>query len=116
MSVKFTFGGIKRDLRIELALAPKLEDATGLGYLELTQKLVERTARLAHVVVVLRMAFEANGTHFTEDEIYEQIKLSGVIDAYTVAGLLVMELCKRPETPTKGKAPKATNGRQPASL
>jgi hypothetical protein len=107
MSVKFTFGGVKRELRVELAMAPRFEDATGLGYLELTQALVERKAKLTQVVEVLRVAFEGNGTRLTSDDIFNQISHdeTGILNAYVVAALLVMELCKRPEMSTKGKAP-----------
>lgn len=117
MSVKFTFGGVKRELRIELAVAPKLEDATGLGYLELTQALVERKAKITQVVEVLRVCFEANGTRYTHDEVLAQIQHdeAGIINAYAVAAILAMELCKRPETSTKGKSPKKANGSQAAS-
>ena len=104
MSVKFTLGGIKRELRIELALATKFEDATGLGYLQLVRQVVERTAKLSDVVEVLRIAFEANGTKFSSAELLELIRHDGIVNAYVVAGLLVMELCLRPGEAPTGKA------------
>lgn len=109
MSLKFTFGGVKRELRIELALAPKFEEVTGRGYLELTQALVERKAKIIEVAEVLRVAFEANGSRYTSEEILELMRHddNGIVNAYVFAALIVMELCKRPDTSTKGKAPKA---------
>lgn len=118
MSVKFTFGGIKRELRIELGLAPKFEDATGIGFLALTQAITDKSAKLSTVVEVLRIAFEANGTRFSTAEIFEQIEhdKNGIVNAYSVAGVLLLELCLRPEGAEKGKKPKpAASGRQNAS-
>jgi hypothetical protein len=105
MSVKFTFGGIKRELRIELGVAPRLEEATGLGFLALVKALTEKTATLSQVVEVIRIAFDANGAKYSSDEILAQIQedANGVINAYAVAGILVMELCLRPPGAKPGK-------------
>lgn len=118
MSVKFTLGGIKRELRIELALAPKFEDATGLGFLALTQAVSDKTARITDVVEVLRVAFQANGVHFSSAEIMQQIQHDdrGIINAYAVAGLVLLELAMRPAgSAVEKKSQPAKRGRPNAS-
>lgn len=105
MSVKFTFGGVKRDLRIELRSALKFEDATGLGFLALTREIIDKTAPLRVVAEVLRVAFEENGTKLSFDEIMGLIEADeqGIFSAYTFAGNILTELCLRPEGALKGK-------------
>lgn len=115
MSVKFTFGGVKRDLRIELELAPKIEDATGLGFLALAEALTKKSATLSQVAEVLRISFEANGTRYTHKEIIELIQHEGVVNAFAVAGILVMELCLRPPGAKPGKKQPAAAGSKNAS-
>jgi hypothetical protein len=117
MSVKFTFGGVKRDLRIELKAASRFEDATGLGFLELTNAISDKRAKLSQVVEVLRVAFDENGTKFTHEEIFDQIRhdKNGIVNAYVVAGVLLMELCMRPEESKTGKKQPAASGSRNAS-
>jgi len=118
MAVKFTFGGVKREVRVELALAPKFEDATGLGFLALTKAVVDKTARLAAVVDVIRIALDANGTKLSHDEVFEQMQhdAAGVVNAFGAATAILMELCLRPEGADKGKKSlPATRGNRSAS-
>lgn len=117
MTTKFTLGGIKRELRVELELAPKFEDATGLGFLQLTQAVSDKTARLTDVVEVLRLAFVANGTQLSSADILEAIKVDehGVINAYAVAGLILMQLAMRPGGAPEKKSQPAKRGRPTAS-
>lgn len=97
MSVSFTFGGIKRDLRIELRAAPKLEAATGLGYIALYEALYTRSATLKQVCEVLRIAFLENGTKFSSDEVLDMVGEDGIVQAYVASALIICELMKAPE-------------------
>jgi len=106
MSAKFTLGGLKHDLRIELKDAEKFEDATGLGFMELLTTFVDKkTATTSQVRAVLRAAFAANGKLYSDDEIMGMIERdeAGLPLAYASAGIILMQLVLRPKGNDAGK-------------
>jgi hypothetical protein len=118
VSVELTFGGLKRTFRIELGAAPKFEAATGMGALSLYKALHERTVTTTQLAEVLRVAFQVNGASFTTEEIFKMIGVEGLIKAYVVAELIIMQLFDTPDevkADTAGKKSKATASRPTAS-
>jgi hypothetical protein len=114
MSAKFTLGGVKHDLRIELKDAPKFEDATGLGFMEMLTAFVDKkSATTTQVIAVLGTAFSVNGKHYSDDEIMAMIERdeAGFPLAYAAAGIVLMQLVLRPKGDDTGKKYQPAKGR-----
>lgn len=110
--IKVKLGGSQRSLRVELKQAPQFEEATGLGYIALYKALDAKTATTAQVAAVIRVALAANGAHYSPDEIFEMINEDGLINAYVVATLVVIQLLLKPNTGARGKERPAPSGNQ----
>lgn len=106
-SVEITFGGIKRELRIELAAAPKFEAATGLGAFTLYKQIHERSVTTVNLAETIRVAFALNGVKYTTDEVFKLIQIDGLIEAYAVAEILIMQLFLLPEEAKAATAKKS---------
>ncbi|KWT72370.1 hypothetical protein APY04_0164 [Hyphomicrobium sulfonivorans] len=116
--LEITFGGVKRDLRIELKEAPKLEAATGLGALKLYEALHKREVTTTQLAEVLRVALATNGVRYSTDEVFELIAVEGLANAYAVAEMVVVQLFLLPDeakAAAEGKKSKAAARRPNAS-
>lgn len=116
--VDIKFGGIKREFRIELGHAPKFEAATGLGAFALYKAIHERSVTTSQLAETLRVACAVNSMKFTIDEIFQMIKVDGLIEAYAVAEVLIMQLFLVPDEvreTTGEKKSKPAGGRSIAS-
>jgi hypothetical protein len=99
--VEFPFAGVDRKLRIEFALAPQFEAATGVPFFKLYQKVYERDATIHQVADILAIAFRANGTQYSRSEIVQFMGEGALLEAYIAAAFILIELTKRPD----GSAP-----------
>lgn len=101
--VKFHLGGVQRQCRVELGLAPKLEAATGYGIIALAKSLRDFTATTSTVVEVLREAMLYNGQTFKTADVFKMLETEGLIAGYKAAMQIIDELFSSP--PSKKKAP-----------
>jgi len=117
-SVEIKFGGIDREFRIELAAAPKFEAATGLGVFALYKAIHDRSVTTINLAETLRVAFAVNGANYTTEDIFKMIAVDGLIEAYAVAEVIIMQLFLTPEGTKEanaGKKSRPAGGRSSVS-
>lgn len=98
--VEFPFAGTHRKLRIEFALGPQFEAATGVPFFRLYAKVAEREATIDQVADILSIAFNANGTRLSRGQVIELMGkrgVEGLLEAYVASALILIELTKKPD-------------------
>lgn len=116
--VKFTLGGIERETRVTLGLAPDIEEATNKGLLTIADEVWKFTARLTDIAQIIRLALAQTGVKYSRAEVIDLIAFEGVAYHVETAARLLSALLEKPEGAKdgkKGKAPKA-NGAAITSL
>lgn len=102
--VKFRLGGIDRQCKVAIDLAPRIEEAAGKGIIPLFRELLRSEARLVHVAEIVRLALDYNGVSMTLMEVLQAMQKDGLRAGYTAAGLIVGEFFNTGEEDTGKKA------------
>lgn len=105
-TVKFKLGGREFTTRVEISLAPIIEDATDMGLLALARLVVSKEARTSQVITVIRETLKANDLEYTSRELLDMLAKEGVFEAYSIAGRILNVFFAVPKDdgkPTKGK-------------
>lgn len=112
-TVKVTFGGVPRELRIPIGVAVAIEEKTGLGTIALARDLYEQRGKFSHAVAVIAAALEENGINLTQAELMEAAGRDGLVETNTTACRVMNALFAKPESAEgngrKGKTPATTS-------
>ena len=107
-TLKVTIGGVSRSMRVEIAVAPEIEEATGRGVVALTRDILTQSARFVDVVEIIRVVLKRNGITYTSAEMLAAVEKEGILASMHTAGRILNELFRTPEgTARSGKAPAA---------
>lgn len=101
--VKFQFGGVERKCDVTLALVMPIEEATGLGILELAALLGSKRAKLAHIAAIIQAALDANGMKYTFADVLKGIERDGIFKAHAAALIIIERFFDVPESANKKK-------------
>ena len=103
---KFQFAGVERKCDVTLALVMPIEEATGLGILELAALLGTKRAKLAHIAAIIQATLGANGMNYTFADVLKGIERDGIFKAHAAALVIIERFFDVPESSNK-KKPKA---------
>lgn len=108
--VKFTFSGIERKCAVTLGLVEPIENATGVGLIELVALVASKKARLGQIAAIIRETLAANGMNYTHVQILDGIEKDSIFKAYAAATTILARFFDMPEdtSPKKAKALKET--------
>lgn len=104
-SLKMTIGGVSRTLKPIIATAMEIEDATGVGIVDMARQLASGQCRLVHVAAVLRCGLASGGAVFSHDDVIAMVERDGVMASMLSASKIVACFFKTP----KADAPKKPN-------
>lgn len=105
--VGFTFGGLKRTAKCTMRHALQIEEATGRGVIELTNRARNAQLTINEIAVVLRIALESSGQGgYSHDDIIDLMPHEGVAACAGAAAMVLVALI----TTAKPK-PKSGNGK-----
>lgn len=108
--IKIKLGGLVHTLRVEIGLAPKIEDATGLGILTICQQFATMASTTSVLTAVFREAFEANGKIYTPEQVFDMFQYEGLMHAYAQARVILAEFLRKPKVGKPGKNEPAASG------
>ncbi len=106
-TAKFKLGGVDRTVNVPISLALTIEEATGVGVLDLVRSMLTQQAKLGTVATVLRVALNESKQMLSHDDVMAGIEKDGFYAAYLSAATVLNAFFAVPEGDKAGTSKKA---------
>lgn len=114
-TAKFKLGDVDRTVNVPISLALHIEDATGIGMLDLMRAVLNQSAKLGTVVTIIRVAFNESRQMLSDADILAHIERDGFYAGYVAAASILNAFFKVPEADDTGRASKKVKALDPTS-
>lgn len=99
----FALGGVQRRVKVTLALAPAIEEATGRGAVRLMRDAASGDMRITDACEILRAAMVSAGVKYTREDVLALMEHEGAAKALGAATNVLAQLFRVPESAPRGK-------------